>query len=153
MLNLAVGIMMFVSGAAATQATSTNTSSAPISTSTPQVVSVTKVETELKKTTEDLVREYFSDIPIMIEVAKCESQFIQFNKDGSVHRGRINPADVGIFQVNEYYHLKESRKLNMDIETVEGNLKYARHLYENEGVDPWSASSPCWSKRIVVARK
>lgn len=145
--------MMFVSAAASTQATSTNTSSAPISTSTPQVVSVTKVETELKKTTEDLVREYFSDIPIMIEVAKCESQFIQFNKDGSVHRGRINPADVGVFQINEYYHLKESIKLNMNIDTVEGNLKYARHLYENEGVGPWSASSPCWSKRIVVARK
>jgi hypothetical protein len=145
--------MMFVSGAAATQATSTGTSSAPISTSTPKVVSVTKVETELIKTTEDLVREEFSDIPIMVDIAKCESQFTQFNKDGSVHRGRINPADVGTFQVNESYHLKESEKLGLDIHTVSGNLKYARHLYENEGVDPWSASSPCWGKRIVVAKK
>ena len=153
MLNLAVGIMMFVSSVAPTQATSTNITSAPISTSTPKVVSVAKVETELNKTTEDLVREEFSDIPIMVEIAKCESQFTQFNKDGSIHLGRINPADVGTFQINERYHLEESRKLNLDIHTVEGNLKYARHLYENEGVDPWSASSPCWGKRIVVARK
>lgn len=153
MLNLAVGIMMFVSSVAPTQATTTSTSSAPISTSTPKVVSVTKVETELIKTTKDLVREEFSDIPIMVEIARCESQFTQFNKDGSVHRGRINPADVGIFQVNESYHLKESEKLNLDIHSVEGNLKYARHLYENEGVEPWSASSPCWGKRIVVAKK
>ena len=153
MLNLAVGIMMFVSGAAATQASSTNTSSAPISTSTPHIVSVTKVETELKETTEDLVREEFSDIPIMVEIARCESQFTQFNKDGSVHRGRINPADVGTFQVNERYHLNESKRMGIDIYTISGNLKYARHLYENEGVSPWSASSPCWGKRIVVARK
>jgi hypothetical protein len=153
MLNLAVGIMMFVSSVAPTQATSTGTSSAPISTSTPKVVSVTKVETELNKTTEDLVREEFSDIPIMVEIAKCESQFTQFNKDGSIHLGRINPADVGTFQINERYHLRESQKLNLDIHTVNGNLKYARHLYESEGVDPWSASSPCWGKRIVVARK
>ena len=153
MLNLAVGIMMFVSSVAPTQATSTGTSSAPISTSTPKVVSVTKVETELNKTTEDLVREEFSDIPIMVEIAKCESQFTQFNKDGSIHLGRINPADVGTFQINERYHLSESQKLNLDIHTVDGNLKYARHLYESEGVDPWSASSPCWGKRIVVARK
>lgn len=145
--------MMFVSSVAPTQATSTDTPSAPISTSTPKVVSVAKVETELKKTTEDIVREEFSDIPIMVEIAKCESQFTQFNKDGSVHRGRINPADVGAFQVNESYHLRESQKLNLDIHTVDGNLKYARHLYENEGVGPWSASAPCWGKRIVVARK
>ena len=144
---------MFVSSVAPTQSTNTNITPAPVSTSTPKVVSVTKVETELNKTTEDLVREEFSDIPIMVEIAKCESQFTQFNKDGSVHRGRINPADVGTFQVNEHYHLKESQNLNMDIHSVEGNLKYARHLYESEGVDPWSASSSCWGKRIVVARK
>ena len=145
--------MMFVSSVAPTQATSTNITSAPISTSTPKVVSVAKVETESQKTTEDLVREYFSDLPIMVEIAKCESQFTQFNKDGSIHRGRINPADVGVFQVNEYYHLNESKKLNLDIHTVDGNLKYARHLYESEGVEPWSASSSCWGKRIVVAKK
>ena len=144
---------MFVSSVAPTQATSTGTSTAPVSTSTPQVVSVTKVESELKKTTEDLVREYFADIPIMVQIAKCESRFTQFDKDGSIHRGRINPADVGTFQVNEYYHLKESKKLNMDIYTIEGNLKYARHLYESEGVDPWSASSPCWGKYTEVAKK
>ena len=145
--------MMFVSSVAPAQATSTGTTSAPVSTSTPKVVSVAKVESELKKTTKEIVSDYFSDIPIMVEIAKCESQFTQFDKDGSVHRGRANNADVGAFQINEYYHLKHSKGLDMDIHTLEGNMKYARHLYESEGVDPWSASSPCWGKYTEVAKK
>jgi len=153
MLNLAVGIMMLVSSVAPAQATTTSTSSAPVSTSTPKVVSVMKVESEPQKTTKDLVREHFADLPIMVEIAKCESQFIQFDKDGSIHRGVINHADVGIFQINEYYHLKESKNKKMDIYTVEGNLEYARHLYENEGTEPWSASAPCWGKYTEVAKK
>ena len=43
--------------------------------------------------------------------------------------------------------------MNLDIYTVEGNMKYARHLYESEGVDPWSASSPCWGKYTEVAKR
>lgn len=153
MLNLAVGIMMFVSSVAPTQATSTGTTSAPVSTSTPKVVSAAKVESELKKTTKELVSDYFSDIPIMVQIAKCESQFTQLNEDGSIHRGRVNNADVGTFQINEYYHLKESQKRNEDIYSVEGNMKYARHLYESEGTDPWSASAPCWGKYTAVAKR
>ena len=145
--------MMFVSSVAPTQATSTATSSAPVSTSTPKVVSVAKVESELKKTTEDIVRDQFADLPIMVEIAKCESHFTQFDKDGSIHRGVINNADVGAFQINEYYHLKESKNLKLDIYTVEGNLAYARHLFKKEGTEPWSASSPCWSKYTEVAKK
>lgn len=92
------------------------------------------------------VQNFASDKPLMIEIAYCESQFRQYNKDGSVLRGRVNNLDVGLFQINEYYHLERSKKLGYDIYSPEGNMAYARVLFNEEGPTPWSSSSPCWSK-------
>ena len=99
---------------------------------------------------ESTVREYFKDVPIMAEVAKCESHFRQFEKDGSIFRGKITTKDVGVMQVNEYYHLKRAQKLGFDIHTIEGNMAYARLLFQEEGTDPWVSSSPCWMKSDVA---
>jgi hypothetical protein len=99
---------------------------------------------------ESKVRLYFADTPIMAEVIKCESRFRQFNSDGSTLRGIVNSQDVGIAQVNEYYHLKRAKKLGYDIYTVEGNMAYAKLLYEEEGTDPWISSAPCWKKSEVA---
>ncbi len=110
----------------------------------------TKRLTNPNRAVESTVREYFKDIPIMAEVAKCESHFRQFDKDGSVFRGKITPKDVGVMQVNEYYHLKRSQKLGFDIHTIEGNMGYSRRLYQEEGVVPWMSSSPCWMKSEVA---
>jgi hypothetical protein len=96
--------------------------------------------------TEQYVRQYFSDVPIMIQIARCESTFRQLDADGSIHRGRVNKADVGVMQINEFYHLDTSVKQNYDIYTLEGNTAYARALYEREGTQPWSSSKPCWGK-------
>lgn len=145
--------MVLVSSVATTQATTTSTSSAPVSTSTPKVVSATKVESAMKQTTEEIVRDYFKTTPIMVEVARCESRFTQFDKDGSIHRGVINDADVGVMQINEFYHLEKSKQLGMDIHTLEGNLDYAKYLYEKQGTAPWKASSKCWGKYTEVAKK
>lgn len=95
-------------------------------------------------------REYFQDIPLMAEIAKCESRFRQFDKDGNAFRGIVNNKDVGVMQINEYYHLKRAKKLGIDIYTVEGNLKYGRLLYSEEGADPWSSSAPCWMKSDIA---
>jgi hypothetical protein len=102
-----------------------------------------KIVEEVEKTTEEKVREYFADIPIMITVAKCESTFRQFNQDGTVLRGRVDPRDTGVMQINTYYHGETVKKMELDIETLEGNLAYARHLYDTQGIQPWSASFPC----------
>ena len=99
---------------------------------------------------ESSTREYFQDVPLMAEIAKCESRFRQFEKDGSTFRGIVNNKDVGVMQINEYYHLKRAKKLGIDIYTVEGNLKYGRLLYSEEGSDPWSSSAPCWMKSDVA---
>ena len=96
--------------------------------------------------TEEYVRQYFSDIPIMVSIANCESNFRQLDKSGEVHRGVKNSADVGVMQINEHYHLDESVRKNYDIYTISGNTAYARKLYEKQGTDPWSSSKTCWGK-------
>jgi hypothetical protein len=70
----------------------------------------------------------------------------QFNSDGTVLRGRVNRSDVGAAQINEYYHLQASKRLGYDIYTLEGNIAYAKYLYDTQGTQPWSASKPCWGK-------
>ncbi len=98
------------------------------------------------QTVEQYVREYFADEPIMAEIARCESHFKQFDSDGSIHRGVVNDRDVGVMQINEHYHGKMADKLGLDLYTIQGNVAYAKYLYEKEGTQPWISSSPCWSK-------
>jgi len=105
-----------------------------------------KKEVEKIMSTEEYVKEYFKDIPIMIRIAKCESTFRHLDSDGEVHRGRVNSKDVGVMQINEYYHLDTSTEKDYDIYTIEGNTAYARDLYEREGTTPWNSSKPCWGK-------
>lgn len=104
-----------------------------------------EISEEVKiQTTEEIVAEYFEDAPIMKKIAYCESRYRQFNEDGSVLRGRANSQDVGVMQINEKYHLAASQRLEYNIYTLEGNMEYARHLYETQGVRPWIHSSHCW---------
>lgn len=102
-------------------------------------------------TTEEKVRAYFSDLPILAEVAFCESRYRQFDTNGQVLRGVQNSQDVGVMQINEYYHLETAQKLGLNLYTLEGNMAYARYLYEKEGTRPWNYSSPCWGKTREVA--
>lgn len=103
------------------------------------------VEEKDYSSVEEFVKDYFSDVPIMAEVARCESTFRHYDKNGNVLRGVVNKSDVGVMQINEYYHLEKSKKLGLDIHTIEDNLEYARYLYENQGLQPWRASSRCWA--------
>ncbi len=107
-------------------------------------------EVENMMSTEQYVRQYFSDVPIMIQIARCESTFRQLDSDGEIHRGKVNPADVGVMQINERYHLDQSVKKDYDIYTLPGNLAYARDLYERQGTQPWSSSKPCWGKYLTM---
>jgi hypothetical protein len=95
-------------------------------------------------TLESYVREYFVETPILAEIAKCESRFRQVGKDGQVLRGEVNKSDLGLLQVNEFYHGEKASDLGFDLKTVNGNLAYAQYLYDKEGTQPWSASAKCW---------
>ncbi len=98
-------------------------------------------------TLEKYVREYFKETPVLAEIARCESTFRQVDKAGQVLRGVANDSDVGLMQVNEYYHGKKASELGFDLDTVNGNLDYAKYLYEKEGTKPWNASKKCWGNK------
>lgn len=110
-----------------------------------------KVLIEKNITVEEYVRNYFSDIPVMIEVAKCESRFRQHDKNGGVLRGEQNNLDRGVMQINEFYHNDNSEKLGFNILTLEGNTAYGRYLFEKYGVKPWQSSAKCWGKTVVYS--
>jgi hypothetical protein len=95
-----------------------------------------------------IVQEYFADAPIMAKIAWCESTWRQFDSKGNPLRGIVNASDVGIMQINEYYHSATATKLGLDLHTLEGNMAYGRYLYETQGTAPWIHSKPCWSKYL-----
>jgi len=85
------------------------------------------------------------DPKLVSSIAECESRTAQYDKNGEVLRGHKNPSDVGIFQINEKYHLEKSQELEFDIYTPVGNIGYAMWLLEHQGSTPWKWSRDCWS--------
>lgn len=102
------------------------------------------------QTVEATVREYFADIPVMVEIARCESRFRQFTDNGNVLRGGMGGQMVGVFQFFDRYHIDVVSELGFDIETLEGNLAYAKHVYTTQGTDPWNAARDCWDTADVA---
>ena len=100
--------------------------------------------------TEAAVREYFKDIPVMIQIARCESQFRHILADGSVLHGVVDSADTGVMQINKRYHASAAAKMSISLDDLHGNMTYARHLYETQGTQPWNASAPCWGKTLAM---
>lgn len=100
---------------------------------------------------EDRVREYFADIPVMIEIARCESEFLQYGKSGRPLHGGTGTM-IGLFQISEILHRDAAENYDWDIDTPEGNMSYARHLYEKSGTAPWLASKHCWNAPASAAR-
>lgn len=95
-----------------------------------------EVEREVVKT----VGIKFEDIPLLVKICEAESGNRQFNKNGNVLRGRVNPSDIGFCQINEYINNDEARKLGYDIYTEEGNKAFAVHLFLTRGYAPWMSS-------------
>lgn len=94
--------------------------------------------------TESVVRTYFADTPVMIEIARCESKFRQYAANGDPLYGGAGGKMVGVFQVYSDIHKSFAHTLGMDIETLDGNMAYAKYLYEREGTRPWLSSASCW---------
>ena len=96
------------------------------------------------KILESYVAKQYADLPILVDIS-CESTFRQFDPNGDVIRGKVNKGDIGVMQINEKYHADEAAKLGYNIYTAEGNVAFAKYLYNKFGSDPWSSSSKCWS--------
>ncbi|MEI6058996.1 MAG: hypothetical protein WCP89_04470 [archaeon] len=149
MIEISTSIAFFLAsmyGATSIPTTTPEVIGANAATSTMNSAIVTV--TSDRKTIEKYLREHFADTPILVDIARCESTFVHYDKNGEIVRGRVNNADVGVMQINEKYHLEDAKKLGYDIHTIEGNVDYAKYLYEKYGADPWSASSKCWIKTI-----
>ena len=114
----------------------------------PVLAATTKPTSEFFTTVESekRVHEYFKDLPVMIEIARCESEFRQYVDSGAVLRGGSAGGMIGIFQFFESVHTVPAKALGFDLATVDGNLGYARHLYEAQGTTPWNPAKSCWDK-------
>lgn len=121
-----------------------STTATTTATTTPEVV-VKNVHN--KKDVENEVHRIFKDVPIMIEVARCESKFRQFTDAGNVLHGGTDNKMIGIYQIYEDIHRAKALSLGMDINTVDGNIRYAEYLYKREGTSPWISSMPCWNPK------
>jgi len=104
------------------------------------------------KSVEIDVREYFEDTPILAEIAKCESRFKHVGEKGDIIRGKVNSDDIGVMQINTFYHEDEATRLGINLKTLQGNMEYAKKLYEKEGTDPWISSSKCWKKYVSISK-
>lgn len=100
------------------------------------------------ETVEERVRDFFADTPVMIEIARCESNFRQFTDAGNVLRGGSGGGMVGVFQFFESVHTSAATSLGHDITTLEGNIAYAKHVYEQQGTTPWNSARSCWENAV-----
>ena len=73
----------------------------------------------------------------MVAIINCESGFVHYKSDGTILKGNVTPHDGGVAQINKDYHEAEAKRLGYDLDTIYGNLGYARHLFEREGHTPW----------------
>jgi len=105
---------------------------------------------------EAVVRDYFKDIPVMIEIARCESGFRQYEDNGlMVENPSPDSSASGVYGILYIKHFKLwSTSPETNITTLKGNLAYARKMYMESGTAPWAESESCWShsqKPILVA--
>ena len=118
---------------------------ASVAMSTPTALSTsTNPQGPKVETLGQYVKQYYADTPILADIAWCESRIRHVDKDGDILRGVVNSKDIGVMQINTRYHEEQAEVLNLDLHTLDGNLAYAKHLYEKEGTKPWASSKACW---------
>ena len=108
-------------------------------------------EMEIVKNPETLmayVEQYFADEPILADIAWCESRVRHLDKNGEILRGKVDSDDIGVMQINTRYHADTAEELGIDLYSLNGNLSYARYLYEKQGTKPWLSSNPCWGRLV-----
>lgn len=111
---------------------------------TPRIEQQTTNKIPTSKELEKIAKAYFKDDPILVDIARCESRFRHLGKDGNILRGEKNKGDLGLMQINEYYHADTAEQLGLDLKSLDGNMAYAKYLYDHEGAQPWISSSKCW---------
>lgn len=96
----------------------------------------------------ETVRREFKETPILFQIARCESGLAQLHPDGKVVYGGYKNAMVGLMQINTLVHTQRARLLGYDIETLNGNIGYAKYLYRHQGARTWKDSKHCWKNLV-----
>jgi hypothetical protein len=123
-----------------------------------QIITLPKDDKETDpKVIEDAVRAYFKNDPVMVNIARCESHFRQYDSGGNVlqnlntdKNGKVVSRDIGVMQINDKVHLDKALNLDVDIYSLEGNMAYAKYLYELKGTQPWNSSYACWGGKAIA---
>ena len=68
-----------------------------------------------------------------LALARCESGY----RTHATNYNKNNTVDQGVFQINSIHSMPE-------MENPVANILYAYAMYQNQGVNPWSASRGCW---------
>lgn len=92
--------------------------------------------------------DYAGPPPVLLEIARCESNSQQFYPNGTLVRDYLTGTHVGIYQISEDW-IPIAKKQGWDIYTAEGNTAMAIYLYSKNGTRDWNASKHCWSKPQV----
>jgi hypothetical protein len=94
--------------------------------------------------------------PILERIMDCESgarvngkpvkgSRTHYDKNGQIiTNSNGNSTDIGIAQINTYYHGKQATKMGFDLTKEQDNIAFAIWLFETQGSEPWSASRSCW---------
>src|SRR5262245_53051378 len=121
-IEIATGFFTLYSAFLAPSMSAAQSTSPEVIPTEAEIEKVEMLDPSNREEVEKYVRDYFSDIPILAEVARCESTFRHETLSGDVIRGLVNPKDVGLMQINEHYHAKSSKALGYDIHSIDGNL-------------------------------
>jgi len=92
------------------------------------------------------IRAVFGPNSVMERVAYCESGMSQFDANGNVITSKT--ADYGTFQINQI-HMKEAADMGLDIDTLAGNVLFAKYLYDKNGIRDWLPSRACLDRYYV----
>jgi len=89
----------------------------------------------------------------LVRICACESTGVatakptHWNHDGTVKRGKINPRDIGICQINLDWNGDTAERMGLDLFKESDNIWFANWLYGQKGATPWNWSRACWEKK------
>lgn len=136
------------------QATTTEMHTHPVEPIEEEVEEPTKIVTNqswIDPEGKEVVEERFGKNHPLVQVARCESGYRQYNDDGSLLENPSPKSSAsGIFQILRITHGPTAESMGMDITTPEGNMDYAEYLYNKNGLSDWSESRSCWGPRIYT---
>lgn len=117
-------------------------------TSTPERKQVDLIKVEGDTTPEIMeaisryARLYKVDEALMKKIIRCESRF----KIKARNTETVVGVDVGLGQINTYYHDKQMKRMGLDIRNVTDNIEYMAYLMAKNGTSDYQASKRCWNK-------